>query len=129
MEIIKKLSILFFITRLCRSYNYVLNGDFELPVVTSTTCELVADGWGGTFFNLWNIFICAGLTNQCMDLQANSDENGYINQTILLPSDGYCNLSFYQKAYSTNYTWYVMEVYWNSQLIATQMGNTTQPTY
>ena len=133
MEFRKFFSLLFlFLSQVCcvsSSYNYIVNGDFEQPVTASGTFSTVATGWTGTYFNLWNIFVCAGFSGQCMDIQGYADQNGNISQTVSLTQQSYCNLSFFQKAYTANYSWYVMEIYWNSQLMATNIANTTVPTF
>ena len=66
---------------------------------------------------------------QFVDLQYDPGINGYLWQTVNLPYSGNYNLSFYQKAKTTYYARYVMEVIWNGQLIATQMANTTNVTH
>lgn len=65
---------------------------------------------------------------QYVDMQYNWGTNGYLQQTVNLPQDGNCTLSFLQQAKNINYASYVMEVYWNGHLLATQTANTTTTT-
>ena len=112
MEISKVWVSLLWICSLCscnyESYNYIVNGEFEFPAVAPSTSSYTAEGWTGDFFDLWNSPLCYGMAGQCMDLQRGEYENGYIEQTIVLPGSALCNLSFYQVASSTDYSWYIM---------------------
>lgn len=66
----------------------------------------VAVGWEGYNFDLLNdIYLGYG---QAIDLQRAKGQNGYISQKITLPSESYCNLSFYQQAHDNNFNNYVM---------------------
>lgn len=108
--------------------NYVVNGGFELPVLPPASFLVdSATGWNGSMFDLTNLYQTLG-HGQYIDMQQDIWQNGYIEQTIYLYTGGNCTLSFLQQANSTFYASYVMEVYWNNQLVSTQIANTTNTT-
>lgn len=111
------------------SINYVSNGSFELPAIAGSGYFInTATGWTGMNFDLENLHWSSGY-GQYIDLQGNPYQNGYIEQNITLPDSGNCSLSFLRKARTTNYNSYIMEVYWNGQLLSTQVANTTARTF
>ena len=129
MKYLLLLTGLFFRFCSANSTNYIANGSFDLPVVPAyksfIACQ--ATGWTGQYFDLiWDQWLGRG---QALDLQRGPGQNGYIEQTVVLPNESYCNLSFYKQGKSTNYNSFVLGIYWNGQLIATENTNTTLPTF
>ena len=129
MKYLLLLTGLFFRFCSAKSTNYIVQGSFDLPVVPAYYSFIVsqATGWTGQYFDLiWDQWLGRG---QALDLQRGPGQNGYIEQTVVLPNEGYCNLSFYKQGTSTNYNSFVLAIYWNGQLIATENTNTTLPTF
>ncbi len=109
--------------------NYITHGSFDLPVISSFRNYLAcqATGWTGQYFDLINdVWLGQG---QAIDLQRGIGQNGYIEQTVVLPNESYCNLSFYKQGMNINYNSYKLAIYWNGQLISILTANTTSPTF
>lgn len=67
------------------SFNYIVNGGFEDPVISPGSIPTNnVTGWNG-LFKLMNIQTMPGY-NQQINLQYAWGQNGYIQQTISLPS-------------------------------------------
>ena len=55
-------------------------------------------------------------------------ENGYVQQSFILPYNGTYQLNYLQRARGTSYSSYMAEIYWNDVLITTAIPNTTEVT-
>ncbi len=86
--------------------NYIYNGGFEMPSVLNGGDILEgAVGWNGSTYQVMNRYRKLG-HGQYIDLEGLRGVSGYIEQTIQLPADNICNLSFLQQANSTYYSSY-----------------------
>lgn len=89
------------------SCNYLVNGNFELPLVSYGTSSSAAPptGWTGHNYEICNIPSFGVGFGQFMDLQRMNwvGQNGYIQQIVNIPYITECVLSFYQKAKTTNF--------------------------
>lgn len=110
------------------STNYIINGDFSYPILTTQNGRNI-DFWNGTQFDLKNDPTFNLGFGQYVDLQKAIYQNGYISQVIILPVDGIYQLSFYQRARTVNFQYYQAQIYWNSVLLATKIPNITVTTY
>ena len=112
MRELRNLIILFSIyhSGLCQGINYIVNGNFGLPVLPMGVVGFSVTGWTVNLIHLYDSVssFCPGFQAQCLDLQANLGQNGYISQVISLPNPGTCNLTFKQKAFTTSFLDYVM---------------------
>lgn len=123
-----RLVILTFLISITGGTNYISNGGFDNPIVPPMGYQLEgAVGWSGWQYEVMNLYSTLGY-GQYVDMAYTGTANGYLQQTVDLPQDGNCTLSFLQKTLNTNYPSFVMQVFWNGQLLATQMANTTATT-
>lgn len=73
---------------LASSFNYIVNGGFEDPAIPAGTFIRINNnitGWKGIYFDLVNKQSRLGY-HQHVDLQSAVGLNGYIEQTVSLPS-------------------------------------------
>ena len=109
--------------------NYIVNGDFSSPaIVLNTIIRNTISGWNGTYFDIDNHAANLGF-GQFIDLQGLYYQNGYIEQYISLPTEGFYVLSLYQKSINTLYNNHVMQIHWNGALQSTKTPNTTNVTF
>lgn len=93
---------------------------FESPPVSLNSYILKeATGWDGDDFKLLHTGTGIGF-GQFVDLQRDSGHNGYVEQSIGLTVSSRCILTFYQKAYDTNFSGYGVAIYWNNIKVATR---------
>lgn len=115
MEYWKYLAALCTICRIARS-DYIFNGGFEIPKLGyDEWMNENLTGWAGHNYEVWNP-AWYEFEGQVVDLQAYFGENGYIEQTVFIPSPAKCNLSFIQWAQFSNPLSQIMEVYWNGKI-------------
>lgn len=108
--------------------NLLLNGGFSAPGISyNSWLANTATSWVGNNYQLYSDKYNLGY-GQYVDLQSRTNLNGYIMQSVNLSGACNCTLQFYQKAYTSSFNSYVVQVYWNGVLQTTKKANTTAPT-
>lgn len=101
----KMIITIMLMVRYLSAQNYIQNSGFENPSVSSYVIINFTNDfapWLG-FFEVRGGFYTIGF-GQYIELE--DTVNGNITQNVTLPYDGTYNLSFYRKAYNSNYSSY-----------------------
>jgi hypothetical protein len=97
--------------------SYISNGNFEFPIIPRNNYFVeMGTNWTMHYVDLCKYSMFNGFMNQFVDLQAGLNQNGYIQQEVILKNSSNCTLFYQQKAPTNIYKNHVIEIYWNEIL-------------